>query len=145
MTGLATEDSSSSRDRSRGKSGSRHLGSSDDGKSKPNVLVTDPSNQDRPRISPNGRWVAYESNERGGYRIYVTSFRASGRKFEVSVPAVGGTQPIWSRSGKELFYLSPDNALMAIDVIDPDTTIAFGPLETIVFRTSVTDGLVLRC
>jgi Tol biopolymer transport system component len=95
---------------------------------KPYALVTDVSNQDRPRFSPNGRWVAYESNERGGYKIYVTPFPASGRKFEASLPTVGGTQPIWSRSG-ELFYLSPDNTLMAVDVREQASTIVLGPAK----------------
>jgi Tol biopolymer transport system component len=92
---------------------------------RPNALVADLFNQDRPRISPDGRWVAYESNERGTYRIYVTSFPAPGKKFEVSLPSAGGTQPIWTRSGKELFYLA-DNELMAVDVRYQDSTIAFG-------------------
>jgi Tol biopolymer transport system component len=57
-----------------------------------------------PRISPDGRWVAYASNEPGEYRVYVQSFPEPGVKQLVST--AGGVDPRWSRDGKELFYFT---------------------------------------
>ncbi len=54
------------------------------------------------QVSPDGRWVAYESNEAGFSEIYVQPFPGAGAKTRVS--AQGGTKPRWARSGKELFY-----------------------------------------
>ncbi len=66
------------------------------------------------RFSPDGRWIAYASNESGTWQVYVQSFPASGGKWQVSTN--GGSQPQWRRDGRELFYLSPDRKLMAADV-----------------------------
>jgi len=55
------------------------------------------------RISPDGQWVAYESNESGPSRVYIQSFPAPGTKYEVSDS--GGSQPIWNGSGSELFLV----------------------------------------
>lgn len=64
------------------------------------------------RISPDGRWVAYQSSEPGGTRpdeVYVQSFPEPGAKKQVST--MGGNVPRWSRDGKELFYVTPDLTL----------------------------------
>lgn len=53
-------------------------------------------------LSPDERWVAYGSNETGQCEVYVRSFPDGGRKFKASVD--GGSQPLWSRDGRELFY-----------------------------------------
>ena len=53
-------------------------------------------------LSPDGRWLAYASNETSRYEVYVRPFPDSSRKFTASVD--GGTQPMWSRDGKQLFY-----------------------------------------
>ena len=66
------------------------------------------------RFSPDGRWVAYVSNESGAYEIYVQAFPAGGRKAIVSLH--GGVQPRWRADGKELFYVAPDRKLMAVPV-----------------------------
>ena len=65
-------------------------------------------------FSPDGRWVAYESNESGRYEIYVQPFPGPGGKWQVSTN--GGTAPVWRRDGKELFYVAPDRKLMAVPV-----------------------------
>lgn len=91
---------------------------------KPYPLVQTPFREDYPHFSPNGRWVAYQSNESGRDEIYVTPFPGAGGKWEVS--AGGGIQPIWSADGKELFYLSTDDRIMAFDVRERDSTIEFG-------------------
>lgn len=66
------------------------------------------------RFSPNGRWMAYDSNETGRNEVYVQAFPPSGAKWMVS--ANGGGSPRWRRDGKELFYLAADRKLMAVAV-----------------------------
>jgi hypothetical protein len=66
------------------------------------------------RISPDGRWMAYSSNEAGGVSVYVTRFPQPGAKWSVSPK--GGSFPIWRRDGRELFYAAPDGQLMAVPI-----------------------------
>jgi eukaryotic-like serine/threonine-protein kinase len=65
-------------------------------------------------FSPDGKWLAYCSNESGEYRVYVVPFPGSGGKWQVS--RGDGRGPLWRRDGKELFYLSADNKLLAVTV-----------------------------
>jgi eukaryotic-like serine/threonine-protein kinase len=92
---------------------------------KPTPMVQ-PFNQLGARFSPDGRWIAYESNESGRPEIYVTPFiggtsgaahstNKSEGKWQVS--STGGTAPRWHRDGKELFYISADNKLM-VAIVD---------------------------
>ena len=67
-------------------------------------------------FSPDGRWIAYQSNESGRYEIYVTSFPDRTDKWRIS--ADGGSFPRWRRDGREIFFIGADNRLMAADV-DP--------------------------
>ena len=66
------------------------------------------------QFSPDGKWVAYASNETGKWEIYVTSFPEARGKWQVSRD--GGEQPRWRSDGKELFYLSSDDKMMAAPV-----------------------------
>jgi WD40-like Beta Propeller Repeat len=66
------------------------------------------------QFSPNGRRVAYISDESGRYEVYVQSFPALGGKWQISTD--GGTEPSWRRDGKELFYLAADGKLMVVEV-----------------------------
>jgi hypothetical protein len=65
-------------------------------------------------FSPDGRWIAYQSNESGQAQIYVQTFPASGAKYQVS--SAGGQAPTWRHDGKELFYISTDRKLMAVPI-----------------------------
>jgi eukaryotic-like serine/threonine-protein kinase len=67
-----------------------------------------------PRFSPNGRYVAYASSESGRYEIYVQTFPDHLGKWQIST--VGGSEPAWRQDGKELFYLSLDDKMMAVEV-----------------------------
>jgi hypothetical protein len=79
------------------------------------------------QFSPDGKWVAYASNETGKWENYVTSFPGAKGKWQISNG--GGSQPRWRGDGKELFYLSPDNKMMAVPLA-PGTMIDAGtPLE----------------
>jgi eukaryotic-like serine/threonine-protein kinase len=66
------------------------------------------------RFSPDSKWLAYSSNESGRWEIYVTSFPEAHGKWQVS--NAGGDQARWRSDGKELFYLSNDNKIMAVAV-----------------------------
>lgn len=66
------------------------------------------------QFSPDGKWVAYASNETGNWQIYVTSFPEARGKWQVSTG--GGEQPRWRGDGKEVFYLSSDHKMMAAAV-----------------------------
>ena len=79
------------------------------------------------QFSPDGKWVAYSSNESGRWEVYVTSFPEAHGKWQVS--NAGGDQPKWRSDGKELFYLAPDSRMMAVPVntganFDPGTPAA---------------------
>ena len=72
-------------------------------------------------VSPDGRWLAYESNSSGSFEIYVRPFpNVGGGQQQVST--AGGRQPLWARSGKELFYLGGANALLRVSVEASGTT-----------------------
>src|SRR5204862_49735 len=66
------------------------------------------------QFSPDGRFVAYVSDESGRAEVYVQSFPASGGKWQISTG--GGDQPQWRRDGGELFYMAPDKKLMAVPI-----------------------------
>jgi Tol biopolymer transport system component len=66
------------------------------------------------QFSPDGRWVAYRSDESGRNEVYVAPFPGPGEKWQIST--AGGTLPRWRRDGTEIFYLAPDNKLMVATV-----------------------------
>ena len=84
------------------------------GDRKPYRFVPSEFDQNYGSFSPDGKWVAYESGESGDEEIYVAPFPRPGENIRVS--NAGGTWARWRGDGKELSYLSPDNAMMAVDV-----------------------------
>jgi Tol biopolymer transport system component/predicted Ser/Thr protein kinase len=88
-----------------------------EGKREPTTLLESQFANDLPRVSPDERWVAYQSNESGRWEIDLATFPAFADKRQISVN--GGCQPIWRKDGKELFFLTPDGKLMAADVKAP--------------------------
>ena len=66
------------------------------------------------QFSPDGKWIAFASNETGRTEIQVTPFPGPGSSWKVST--AGGTEPRWRRDGKELYYLAPDGKLMVVGV-----------------------------
>ena len=86
-----------------------------DGDRRIQPLVATSFTEQNGRISPDGRWFAYESNASGQFEIYVRSFPdAQGAQAQVSIG--GGSQALWARDGRELFYLSLTGALMRVAV-----------------------------
>jgi Tol biopolymer transport system component len=78
-------------------------------------LVATRFTENAPAISPDGRWLAYSSNESGQIDVYVVPFpNTADAKWAVSTG--GGTEPLWSHSGKELFFRDVAGNLVAVDV-----------------------------
>jgi len=80
---------------------------------KPQPFLQTPAYEGAPEFSPDGRWLAYVSDESGRREIYVRPYPGPGGKWQISTE--GGNEPVWNRSGRELFYRSGDK-MMAVDV-----------------------------
>jgi eukaryotic-like serine/threonine-protein kinase len=89
------------------------------------------------RFSPDGRWVAYSSNESGRTDVYVTSFPNADFRRQISTD--GGEKPEWRRDGRELFFVSTDGRLMASDVSREDG-LAIGPPHALFVLPASTSG-----
>jgi Tol biopolymer transport system component len=94
-------------------------------------------NESQGQLSPDGRWLAYISDESNPTQVYVQSFPPSGGKWQIS--SGGGSQPRWRRDGKELYYIAPDRKLMAVAV---KTGAAFEALvPAALFQTQIASTL----
>lgn len=81
---------------------------------KPELFLSTPADENVPRFSPDGRWVAYRSNESGNDEIYVRPFPVgNGGKWQIS--SGGGLYALWAKDGRELFYETADNRIMVLD------------------------------
>jgi serine/threonine-protein kinase len=81
----------------------------------PRMLLNGPYDEKAPALSPDGRWLAYVSNESGRDEVYVRPFPdVDGGKWQVS--RNGGNEPLWAHSGRELFYRRFRSALVAVSV-----------------------------
>jgi serine/threonine protein kinase/Tol biopolymer transport system component len=94
------------------------------GDRRPFPIVESQSNKEDPSFSPNGKWLAYDSDESGQWEVYVVPFPRGEGKWQVSKG--GGEQPRWRRDGKELFYVGTGNRLMAAEVRDKGASLDFG-------------------
>src|SRR5215831_8924620 len=83
-----------------------------DGDRKPFPVVRTNFDEDLAQFSPDGKWIAYQSNESDRSEIYVEPFPGPGDHPQVSTN--GGAQVRWGRDGKELFYIALDGRLMAV-------------------------------
>jgi Tol biopolymer transport system component len=109
---------------------------------KPFPVVQTPFDEAAGQFSPDGQWVAYESNESGPREVYVQPFPGPGRKWQVSM--AGGNQPRWRPDGKELFYVAPDGRLMAVPVAvgaDTQTLEAGAPMPLFATRLASGSGI----
>jgi dipeptidyl aminopeptidase/acylaminoacyl peptidase len=83
-----------------------------EGDRKPIPFLQTPFSEIDGHFSPDGRWMAYMSNESGRQEVYVQTFPATGSKWQIST--AGGRFPRWSRDGHELFYIAADQKLMTV-------------------------------
>jgi Tol biopolymer transport system component len=84
------------------------------GDRKPFPYLETAFNESFAKLSPDGRWLAYRSDESKQYEIYVQTFPTPGGKWEVSTN--GGGYPVWSKDGKELFFIDRTGRMMAVEV-----------------------------
>jgi hypothetical protein len=110
------------------------------------VFLATPFNERWGRFSPDGRWVAYGSNESGKDEVYVrrfveptgsTSPTASGAQWQVSTS--GGSYPVWGHDGAELHYLDPSGRMMSVSIKATGDRLEPGP-PVALFRTQIYGG-----
>lgn len=87
-----------------------------DGDRKPRPFFHGPFNESQARLSPNGRWLAYVSDESGREEVYVVPFPGSGGRWPISTD--GGSFPLWARNGRELFYRNGDRTMAVMVTSD---------------------------
>jgi WD40-like Beta Propeller Repeat len=87
----------------------------------PLPIVQSRADEQDAHFSPDGRWVAYTSNESGREEIVVLPYPKPGGKYQIS--AGGGNSPRWRRDGREIFYVSPTKSLMAVSVASSGNTL----------------------
>jgi serine/threonine protein kinase/Tol biopolymer transport system component len=116
------------------------------GKAEPTPFLQTPFNERFGAFSPDGRWVAYMSNESGRDEVYVRPFVPPGEESTVAVTVgqwqvstAGGLAPLWSPDGQELYYLAPDGGMMAAAVNASTTGFAAGAPE-LLFATRIVGG-----
>ncbi len=105
------------------------------------VVPQTPFDEIAGQFSPDGKWLAYQSNESNPAQIYIRPFQGPGGPWQVSTAPAGGSQPRWRPDGKELFYVSADARLMAVPIavgLDPQTLQIGTPVP--LFKTRLAGG-----
>jgi Tol biopolymer transport system component len=103
----------------------------------PRVVAKTPAEETLAQFSPDGRLVAYQTDESGRFEVVVQSFPDAGGKWQVSTS--GGVAPRWRADGKELYFLAPDATMMAVAVTSTGTSFQAGtPLA--LFPTRIVGG-----
>jgi len=97
-----------------------------------------PFDEGGPRFAPDGRWIAYTSNESGRNEVYVRPFPEGERKWQVSTG--GGSGPSWRGDGKELFYYGADGRIWAVGIETGDGVNAAPPVPLFAARTRFERG-----
>ncbi len=103
-----------------------------EGERKPQAFLKTAFSELNPHFSPDGRWMAHTSNESGRFEIYAQPFPGPGARVQISTE--GGTDPVWSRNGRELFYLNNDK-MMAVNVTtEPSLTTLIAGAPRVLFQ-----------
>jgi Tol biopolymer transport system component len=114
----------------------------DDRTAEPFEMVATDANEGLAQFSPDGKWIAYESDRSGTEEIYIRPFSGPGP--DVRVSAEGGIQARWNRNGRELFYLGGDDWLRSVPVaFKPDGTLDVGRADKL-FATTIGSTVRLR-
>lgn len=85
-------------------------------------VLNGPANETHPQLSPDGKWLAYVSDESSQGEVYVTAYPGVKAKWQIS--RGGGTEPRWRGDGKELFFVAPDGTLHAVAISAVEGTFA---------------------
>jgi Tol biopolymer transport system component len=104
---------------------------------KQHVYLNTPFVEQTPRLSPDGKWLAYQSNESSGNDVYLAPFPPTGARWQVSTS--GGVAPRWRADGKELFFASPNltSAMMAVPITLGATPQIGQPIKLFDFHVGV--------
>jgi len=94
------------------------------GEKRPQPYLRGPSDEHSPVVSPDGRWLAYVSNEDGQHEVYVRAFPTPGNPVQVS--SGGGREPRWASSGRELFYRSQEGMVAVAVSTSPSFRVGRG-------------------
>ncbi len=89
-----------------------------DSNSERQPVIATPNIECSPRLSPDGRWLAYVSDELGSDHVYASPYQNPDVKFQISEDP-GGQEPVWSRDGTEIFYRSGDRVMVASVQTEP--------------------------
>jgi Tol biopolymer transport system component len=108
-----------------------------DAKGEPEPFLKTTYQESGAHFSPDGRFVAYESDETGKLEVFVTTFPAGGGKWQIS--AGGGAQPIWSRDGRELFFRTNEGVMSVRTAVEGGSLRASRP--ELLFRGAFLGGL----
>lgn len=104
------------------------------GDRKPFPVVQTAFDKNGPVLSPDGKWLAYHTNESGRNEVYISAFPGGGAKWQVSTN--GGTSPRWRKDGKELFFLDPADNVVAVDVNTANNAVRLGVAHSL-FQANV--------
>jgi eukaryotic-like serine/threonine-protein kinase len=104
-----------------------------DGTGKPHILFESSGELDQFRFSPDGKWVAYNSDESGREEVYAARFPEMDHTRQLSLE--GGCQPMWRKDSKELFYLGPDGKVFSVN-LQTGSDVSAGPPRPL-FQSSV--------
>ncbi|UCE19256.1 MAG: protein kinase [Gemmatimonadota bacterium] len=106
-----------------------------DDREHPKPLVSTSAMEYGAVFHPTGKWIAYQSNESGRFEVFVRTFPEAGGVTQISTD--GGWEPKWSRDGRQLFYISGDDRMMAVEIETDPRFRAGSPRE--LFRKKFTD------
>jgi serine/threonine-protein kinase len=110
------------------------------GKQAPRAVANTRFGEGSMKFSPDGRWVAYSSDESGNPEVYVQAFPGPGLRVQISND--GGTDPVWRRSGGELFYRSGDK-MMVVSVVTSPQFKASAPRQ--LWQGAYSEGIAASC
>jgi serine/threonine-protein kinase len=109
----------------------------DGAEAEPRVLEETAGNETTPAVSPDGRWLAYASDNAGRLDVYVRPFPGGGERYVIS--SSGGSEPVWARNGRELFFRSGDR-FMVVDIGSGPAFTASRPRLMFTIRTQTSPG-----
>jgi Tol biopolymer transport system component len=114
-----------------------------EGESKPRTIMNTPYQIRSFRFSPNGRWVAYHSNQGGRFEIWVASYPSFGEKRQISNVGIGPSTPVWRRDSNEIFFVAPDRTVMSVELETGARLEARSPVPLFKLPSIFTSSLVV--